>query len=121
RAQLLREQGDWARARADVVKALDAAREMGFDFVEARLESGLIRQHFRDAYISLLADDPEDPAARLGRALLALRLGQAEQAEADLTHLLRGASDTAMLHAHRALARLALGRADAALADADAA
>jgi eukaryotic-like serine/threonine-protein kinase len=68
-------------------------------------------------YESLLADDPGDAGARLGRAVLALRTGRAEVAEADLTILLDrresepgDAARRAEWFAARALSRLALRR-----------
>ena len=39
-------------------------------------------------YERLLSEDSDDPAARIGHALLALRTGRPDVAEADLTHLL---------------------------------
>ena len=72
----------------------------------------------RAEYDALLAENPDDTSARLGRALLALRHGRAEAAEADLTALLgrpdvpdpEDTATRAELLAHRALARLILGR-----------
>jgi tetratricopeptide (TPR) repeat protein len=70
-------------------------------------------------YGALLAEDPRDAEARLSRALLALRLGRSAQSEADLTILLRQDPERAdEILARRALARLALGRLEAAEADA---
>ncbi|HZW31247.1 MAG TPA: protein kinase, partial [Isosphaeraceae bacterium] len=70
-------------------------------------------------YDALLAEDPRDDQARKSRALLALQLDRAAQAEADLTLLLRDVPEQAdELLARRALARLALGRPDAAEEDA---
>ena len=128
--------GDLDQALADLNRALALAARQGFDFLEARLNLGLVRAGLGDAagaraayesviaaaagepylarigrlnraqldieagavdrawaeYDALLAEDPRDaPArdARLGRALLALRLGQPAAAEADLTIVLQ--------------------------------
>ncbi len=124
RAQLLREQGDWARARADVVKALDAAREMGFDFVEARLESGLIRQHFGDAAGARSDDDdviahggPYARAARLNRAQLDLDAGAVGRARDAYISLLADDPEDPAARLGRALLALRLGQAEQAEAD----
>ncbi len=70
-------------------------------------------------YISLLDENPRDMLARKNRALLALRFGRFQQAEADLTILLRDVPERAdVILARRAVARLALGRLEAAEADA---
>ena len=77
-------------------------------------------------YNRLLIGDPNDSVARLGRALVSLRTGRPDVAEADLTHLLMQAqhekADNSLRAdwlAARALARLALGRAIDAARDAD--
>jgi serine/threonine protein kinase/Tfp pilus assembly protein PilF len=73
----------------------------------------------RAEYDALLDDDPRDSEARLSRALLALRHGRPARAEADLTVLLGEIPERAdEIYARRALARLALGRADDAEDDA---
>lgn len=145
-------QGDWDNALDNLNRALESAR--GFEFVEARLNLGLVKMVLGDLagaraaydrviaaaaggplaraallnranleatagatewawreYAALLAEDPRDTLARSGRALLALRLRRAAQADSDLTILLRddpGRADE--VFAHRALARLVLGR-----------
>jgi serine/threonine protein kinase/Tfp pilus assembly protein PilF len=159
-ALLSYKQGEWSQALDDLNRALELAR--GFEFVEARLNLGLVQMVLGDlagarasfdrvidaaagtalaraavlnranleasagaverawsAYETLLAEDPRDSLARSGRALLALRLGRAAQADADLTILLRDDPDRAdETFAHRALARLVLGRLPEAESDA---
>ena len=78
----------------------------------------------RAEYDALLDADPSDRTARLARARLAMRQGQAAEAEADLTRLLSERTDSAPKTradwlASRALARLALGRVAEAEADAE--
>ncbi len=77
-------------------------------------------------YERLLRENPGDSSARLGHALLALRTGRPEVADADLTHLLiqpqnekTDSSLRADWLAARALARLALGRTTDGVRDAD--
>jgi eukaryotic-like serine/threonine-protein kinase len=77
-------------------------------------------------YERLLVEDSSDTAARLGHALVALRIGRPEVAEADLTYLLiqpqhekADSAPRADWLAARALARLALGRTIDAARDAD--
>ena len=48
RAQLRRQQAEWGLALADVERALATARDAGFEFPEARLESGIIREFLGD-------------------------------------------------------------------------
>jgi len=70
-------------------------------------------------YNTLLDEYPRDVQARLNRALLGLRIGRANEAETDLTILLRDAPNRAdQILARRAIARLALGRLELAEADA---
>ena len=160
RAQLHQVRGDWDKALDDLNRALATARDVDYDYPEARLGLGLLRQYLgdiagaREAYESviapgtalaralrlnrakldfdvgdigrahaeldaLVAEAPADPNARLARALLALRIGQVVRAEADLTYLLQNdPRDSAERYAHRAQARLALGRPAEAEADA---
>ena len=76
----------------------------------------------RAEYDALVTEMPEDREARLGRALLALRLARPAEAEADLTAVLRVSGPRAAraeVLAFRALARLAEGHPADALADAD--
>jgi serine/threonine protein kinase/Tfp pilus assembly protein PilF len=165
RAQLRRQQGEWGQALADIERALVAAQSAGFEFIEARLESGIVREFLGDiagaraeyerviaagagrAYASaarlnlakldlnagaadraraaldaLRSEGPGDPNERFGLAVLALRLGEYPWAEAELTRLLQDAiGDAAEIHAHRAVARLALGETSEARSDAEAA
>ncbi|QEH33350.1 Serine/threonine-protein kinase PknH [Aquisphaera giovannonii] len=73
----------------------------------------------RTEYDALLVEEPRDVSARLGRAMLAIRTADAVQAEDDLTALLALAPERAAeFLARRAVARLARGDIEAALADA---
>ena len=85
-------------------------------------DSGQIGTAMRE-YTSLLEDNPADTQARQGRALLQMRQGQAEAAEADLDELLlqttgREDSFRAQALASRAMVRLVLGKPAEAEADA---
>ena len=83
-------------------------------------ESGL-NDRARDEYDALISSDHHDTSARLSRALLELRLGQAERSENDLTALLEMGQlikNPDDVLAARALARLMLGRVQEAFADA---
>ena len=87
----------------------------------ATLDAGSGRlQEALDTYDSLVQSDPNDRDARLGRALIAWRIGDPARAETDLNVMI-GKGASANLLSHRALVRLALGRGTEALADADAA
>ena len=163
RAQLRRQQGEWGLAFADVERALTTARDAGFEFIEARLESGIVREFLGDiagaradyqrviaagamgayaraarlnlakldlnagsadraraALDALRSEEPGDPNERFGLAVLALRLGEYQWAEIELTRLLQESSgDAAEIHAHRAVSRLAMGRTIEALGDAN--
>ncbi|MGO9923982.1 MAG: protein kinase domain-containing protein [Isosphaeraceae bacterium] len=116
--------GDEAGARA-AYEAVIASGADGYVMRAARLnramldaDTGLPDRAWAE-YNSLLDLNPRDVLARQNRALLALRFGRSQQAEADLTILLRDAPERAdMILARRAVARLALGRLEAAEADA---
>jgi len=123
---LYQELGDFTRARHEYARILDSGAKP--DFIGAALlnlaymdaESGDVSAAFK-RYDRLLARDPSDTAARHSRALLELRLGQAEQAEADLSILLDSGiklKNREEILAARALARLVLGRTDRAISDA---
>ncbi|HMB08304.1 MAG TPA: serine/threonine-protein kinase [Isosphaeraceae bacterium] len=119
--------GDGPAARADYATAIasdptgDYARAARFNRARLDADDGAVARA-RGEYDALLAERPDDPSPRLGRALLALRLGQAAAAEADLTALLtEGRGHPAELRAHRALARLLLRQPSEAEADAAAA
>lgn len=165
RAKLFHQQESWSQARADLDSAL--AKAHGDELLEARLESGTLRERIGDvtgaradyetvvrsrpksslayaarlnlakldllggeiararaAFDALLAVESRDTAARRYRALLSLRIGSADQAEADLSIMIPLAikndnfRETAELHAYRAMARLALGRPEDAVSDA---
>jgi eukaryotic-like serine/threonine-protein kinase len=95
----------------------------------ARVESELGpcgRSHAWSDYETLLAADPDDAEARIGRALLALRIGRPAVADGDLTTLLGShAADASARRkradwlAVRALSRLAQRRPDEAARDAE--
>jgi tetratricopeptide (TPR) repeat protein len=117
--------GDDAGARA-AYKAVIAAAAPGDPFARAGrlnrakldVDAGAVDRAWAE-YSALLAEDPRDDQARLSRALLALRLGRSAQSEADLTILLQEVPEQAdEILARRALARLALGRREAAEEDA---
>lgn len=111
-----------ARVEYDAVIADDPdglyARAARLNRAKLDADSGAIESAMA-GFNALLEEDPHDTSTRLGRALLALRIGRAAQAEADLSELIRRTrGNDAELLAHRSMARLALGRP--ALAEADA-
>ncbi len=119
--------GDFAAARVEYASVLSVdptgnyARAARLNRAKLDADSGAYSLA-RSEYNDLLTADPADQPARRGRALLALREGASAQAEADLDSLLAndltrsGRSDAL---ASRALARLVLGHASEAAADAD--
>jgi serine/threonine protein kinase/Flp pilus assembly protein TadD len=125
-AYLYQQVGDFTRARTecDLVIAADGSGIFGR---AARLnranmdgESGAIEKA-RKEYDALILEDLTDTAALTSRALLELRLGQAERARIDLTSLLEAKTGIKNRHdvlAARALALLLLGRSAEAVADA---
>ncbi|HZW31823.1 MAG TPA: tetratricopeptide repeat protein, partial [Isosphaeraceae bacterium] len=128
RGQVRQAVGDVVGARADFEAALAAdpdgpsGRAARLDRARLDAEAGAADRAWAE-YDALVESDPSDPIARLARARLALRQGRAAAAQSDLTGLLtqRPEADPAARAdwlACRALARLALGQA--ALADADA-
>ncbi|MEO6811268.1 MAG: protein kinase, partial [Isosphaeraceae bacterium] len=113
-----------ARADFDAVLAADPPRTLAhsarLDLARLDAKAGEF-ESARDTYNALLMENPDDPAARQGRAVLALRCGRPDEAEADLDRLLKtgGRSiDRAGLLTLRARARLALRRLDSAEDDA---
>ena len=111
-----------ARAEFDAVIARDPtglyARAARFNEAKLDADAGAIATA-RNAYDALLAERPDDPSARFGRALLALQSGEPERAESDLSVLIEsGRGQASELRADRALARLILRRAGDADADA---
>jgi tetratricopeptide (TPR) repeat protein len=125
--QVAQRLGDFPRALAEYQQAL-AMDPGGAPALKALLNRARIVaelgafERARADYEALLASDPDDGDARTGRALLALRLGDAESAEADLSRLLDGpgsAGRRADWLASRALALLVLGRPSDALRDAE--
>jgi tetratricopeptide (TPR) repeat protein len=123
---LYQELGDFPRARAEYNSVLaanvrdDIARAARLNLANIDVESGAI-DRARAEYDELLGLEPGDTAVRQSRALLELRMGQAERAEHDLTALLdldlKPKNPNEILEA-RALARLLLGRTAQAMADA---
>ena len=119
--------GDRAGARAEFAAVIISDPSNQYAWAarlnRAKLEadagaSGLARAQ----YEALVAEKPDDRAARLGRARLALRMACPAQAEADLNVVVRAGGPQparAEALAFRSLARLAQGRPAAALADAD--
>jgi len=123
---LYQELGNFTAARREYNRIIDSDAKP--DFIGAALlnlaymdaESGDANAAFA-RYDRLLSRDPNDAAARHSRALLELRLGQAEQAEADLSRLLDSGiklKNREEILAARAMARLILGRAELAWGDA---
>ncbi|MBV8487293.1 MAG: protein kinase, partial [Planctomycetaceae bacterium] len=96
RAQLRRQQGEWGLALADVERALATARDAGFEFLEARLESGIVREFLGDIagaraeyqrVIATGAGRAYARAARLNLAKLDLNAGLIDRARASLDAL----------------------------------
>jgi serine/threonine protein kinase/Tfp pilus assembly protein PilF len=123
---LYQELGDYAQARREYGQIIDSGGRS--DFVGAALlnlayldaESGNVALAF-ESYEQLLQRDPNDTAARHSRALLELRLGHAEAADAELSQLLDSRvnlKNREEVLAARALARLVCGHAELAMADA---
>ena len=115
-----------ARADFDAAIAADPrGRAARIDRARLDAEAGFARRA-RSAYDDLLAADPKDRTARLARARLSLRQGRSDEAEADFSRLLAdghgaSASQRADWLSGRAMARIAQGCGDDALADARAA
>jgi tetratricopeptide (TPR) repeat protein len=119
--------GDFTKARAeyDRLTAQDATDEFGraarLNRANLDADSGEF-DRARAEYDALLAEDLLDMAARHSRAILELRMGQASLAERDLDALMSmpglGAKIRGECLAERAQARLLLGKASDALADA---
>lgn len=97
------------------------ARAAQLNRAKLEVDAGHVNRALAD-YDAMLRADPDDRFARLGRALLALRLGDAATAEAELNRLLArttNPADRAELLTHRALALLTRGCPRDALADID--
>ncbi len=125
-AYLYQQVGDFPRARAQcdlVIKDDDSgmyARAARLNLANMDAESGAIEKA-RKQYDALILSDLTDTVARKSRALLELRLGQAERAYIDLTALLDAKDGLKNRHemlAARALALLLLGRGAEAVTDA---
>ncbi len=125
-AYLYQELGDFSQARRQC-ELIIAADHSGLYARAARLnqanmdaESGAVEKA-RRAYDALILEDLTDSTARKSRALLELRLGQADRALIDFTALLEAKTELKNRHevlAARALALLLLGRSTEAIADA---
>ncbi len=125
-AYLYQELGDFSQARRQC-ELIIAADNSGLYARAARLnranmdaESGAVEKARRE-YDTLILEDLTDSAARKSRALLELRLGQADRALIDLTALLDARNELKNRHevlAARALALLILGRSAQAVTDA---
>jgi len=105
----------------------DLCRHARLNRARVQLELGPsgLAQAWAD-YERLLSEESDDSVARFGHALLALRTGKSEVAEADLTRLLVQPGQETLDPSHRAewlaaraLARLASRQAIAAMSDAD--
>ena len=126
-AYLFQQVGDFKQARITLCSSSSGDDGSGEYARAARLntanidaESGAV-ERARAEYDALIVDDLTDTAARKSRALLELRLGQAERAAIDLTAILEGKTrvkNRDEMLAARALALLILGRADDAVSDA---
>ena len=126
-AYLYQQVGDFAKARDQYDQIIKAdgfgiyARAARLNLANIDAESGA-PERARQAYDALIFEDLTDTAARKSRALLELRLGQAERAAIDLTALLEAKTrvkNRDELLAERALAFLLLGRGPQAVTDAD--
>lgn len=117
--------GDHKRARSEYDQVIrlsgsgPLARKACLNRATLDAGSGRLQEAF-DAYDNLVESDPNDRDARLGRALIAWRMGNPARAETDLNAMI-GKGATANAFSHRALVRLALGKDIEALADANAA
>jgi tetratricopeptide (TPR) repeat protein len=107
--------GDVRGARSEYEFVMDRAageplgRAARLNRAKLDVDAGAIDQALRE-YDSILAEAPKLSEARFGRALLAMKRGDANRAEADLTILLRDEPGNADdIFAWRALAWLALG------------
>jgi tetratricopeptide (TPR) repeat protein len=126
RALLRHARGDWDQSLADLNRALALASAQGFDFLEARLELGVVKQVLGDtagaraAYESVVAAAGRGPLARAGRlnrAKLDIESGAVQQAWAEYDALLaEDPNDFATRFSHALLA-LELGQAARAEAD----
>jgi serine/threonine protein kinase/predicted Zn-dependent protease len=127
RGYLYQMMGDFARAREDYdfVAGADAADDLGraarLNRANLDTDSGDYEGARRE-YDALLADDLRDTTVRHSRAILELRTGQAALAERDLSALLSmdriRTKDRIEFLAERAQARLMMGQAAEAVADA---
>lgn len=111
--------GDLVGARAQYAEVIDSdragtyARAALLNRAKLDADTGDLALA-RAEYDRLIKESPDDSRARLGRAMLALRTGDAAGAEADLNAMLAGKltpADQADGLTNRSLARLALGRA----------
>src|SRR5262249_7287856 len=127
RGVLYQMMGDFAHARADFAWVIereatdDYGRAARVNRADIDAESGEYPRA-RAGYDALIAEDPRDQVARHSRGILELRLGEGSLAECDLSALLDlpgiAAKDRVEYLAERAQARLLIGRAADAVADA---
>ena len=111
-----------ARSAYDAVIAAGPANPLAsaarLNRAKLDIDAGAV-DHAWAEYEALLTANPRDVEVRLSRALLALRLGRAAKADADLTTLLEQIPERAdEVLATRARARLMLGQLENAEADA---
>jgi tetratricopeptide (TPR) repeat protein len=119
RALLERAQGDWEQSLVDLDRALSLSQSQGFDFVEARLNRGIVLAGLGDAagaraaYESVIAAASGSPflarAARLNRAQLDFESGAVAEARAEYDALLVEAPRDAQARLSRALLALRCG------------
>jgi eukaryotic-like serine/threonine-protein kinase len=125
-AYLNQQVGDFAGARKEYDSVIRTdrsgvyARAARLNRANMEVELGAVESARRE-YDALILEDLTDSTARKSRALLELRLGQADRAAIDLTALLGSRSSVKNRHevlAARALAFLVLGRGNEAVTDA---
>jgi serine/threonine protein kinase/predicted Zn-dependent protease len=127
RALLERAAGDLDRARTELNRSLALAERQGIDFLEARLDLGIVNAGLGDlvearaAYDAVIAAAADDPflsrAARLNRAHLDQDSGAPDHALAEYDRLL--GEDPHDIQARYSRALLALRRGQAARAEPD--
>jgi serine/threonine protein kinase/Tfp pilus assembly protein PilF len=121
--------GDWPDARADYQVVLTGAGPRSSYGSAARLNLAYLEydagapEKALALYDELIGEHPSDRSARVGRALVLLRTGRPAEAETELSGLLKAPAkpEDADPCALRAEARLALGRPEEALDDAQSA
>jgi serine/threonine protein kinase/predicted Zn-dependent protease len=129
RAVLQHTLGEWDESLKGLSRALALASSQGFDFLEARLNLGVVKQGLGDvvgaraAYEAVIAAAADGPLARLGRlnrAELDVEFGAVERAWAEYDALVAEApGDLTARSARLSRALLALRLGQAARAEAD--